>query len=52
VAPVMRSLAELEKQSILTALERAKGNKSHAATGLGLSRGALYRRLRRFGLTA
>jgi transcriptional regulator with GAF, ATPase, and Fis domain len=51
-ASLTQPLAEVEKQSILAALARAKGNKSHAATGLGLSRGALYRRLRRFGLTA
>jgi len=51
-APVMRPLAEVEKQSILEALRRTKGNKSHAATALGLSRTQLYTRLRRFGLTA
>jgi transcriptional regulator of acetoin/glycerol metabolism len=45
-------LAEVEKQSVLEALRRAKGNKSHAAAALGLSRGALYTRLRRFGLIA
>src|SRR5262249_1300210 len=51
-APVMQPLAEVEKQSILAALRQAKGNKSRAAAALGLSRGALYTRLRRFGLTA
>jgi transcriptional regulator with GAF, ATPase, and Fis domain len=45
-------LAEVERQSVVEALRRAKGNKSNAATALGLSRGALYRRLRRFGLIA
>jgi transcriptional regulator with GAF, ATPase, and Fis domain len=50
--PLIQPLAEVEKQSILEALRRAKGNKSRAAAVLGLSRGALYTRLRRFGLTA
>jgi two-component system response regulator HydG len=51
-APLIQPLAEVEKQSVLEALRRAKGNKSHAAAALGLSRGALYTRLRRFGLIA
>ena len=50
--PPTQPLAEVEKQSVLAALRRAKGNKSHAAAALGLSRGALYTRLRRFGLIA
>jgi len=45
---VVQPLAEIERQSILAALRRAKGNKSRAAAALGLSRGALYTRLRRF----
>jgi DNA-binding NtrC family response regulator len=48
--PVIQSLAEVEKQSILEALRRAKGNKSRAAVALGLGRTQLYTRLRRFGL--
>ena len=51
-APVTQPLAEVEKQSVIEALRRAKGNKSHAAAALGLSRGALYTRLRRFRLIA
>ena len=51
-APGTRPLAEVEKESVLEALRRAKGNKSHAAAALGLSRGALYTRLRRFRLIA
>src|SRR5262249_53107860 len=50
--PATRSLAEVEKASVLEALRRANGNKSRAAAALGLSRGALYTRLRRFGLTS
>jgi len=49
-SPVIQSLAEIEKQSILEALRRAKGNKSRAAAQLGLGRTQLYTRLRRFGL--
>ncbi len=48
--PVIQTLAEVEKQSILEALRRAKGNKSRAAVALGLGRTQLYTRLRRFGL--
>jgi transcriptional regulator with PAS, ATPase and Fis domain len=45
------TLAEIEKRTIVDALRKAKGIKSRAAAALGLSRGALYTRLRRFGLT-
>jgi DNA-binding NtrC family response regulator len=44
------SLAALEKRALLAALERAKGNKAHTATALGITRTQLYTRLRRFGL--
>jgi transcriptional regulator with GAF, ATPase, and Fis domain len=47
-APV--SLAAMEKSALLAALERAKGNKAHAAAALGITRTQLYTRLRRFGL--
>ncbi|MDF3021552.1 MAG: two component, sigma54 specific, transcriptional regulator, Fis family [Steroidobacteraceae bacterium] len=40
----------LEKKAIEAALARAKGNLSVAATSLGLSRPALYRRLSKYGL--
>jgi DNA-binding NtrC family response regulator len=49
--PLIQPLAEVEKQFIVEALRRAKGNKSRTAAALGLSRGALYTRLRRFQLT-
>src|SRR3989475_3988712 len=45
-------LAVVEKQAIADALRRAKGNKTQAAAALGLSRGAFYRRLERFGFVA
>jgi two-component system response regulator AtoC len=42
--------AELEKEFIRQALERAHGNRSHAAKWLGLSRTQLRTRLRQYGL--
>jgi DNA-binding NtrC family response regulator len=44
------SLEEVELFLIRKALQRYQGNVSHAATALGLSRSALYRRLQRYGL--
>lgn len=44
------SLEEVETFLIKKALARYAGNVSHAASALGLSRSALYRRLQRYGL--
>ncbi|MDQ2776176.1 MAG: sigma-54 dependent transcriptional regulator [Acidobacteriota bacterium] len=44
------SLEEVEGFLVKKALARYGGNVSHAASALGLSRSALYRRLQRFGL--
>lgn len=44
------SLEEVERILIRKALDRHAGNVSHAATALGLSRSALYRRLERYAL--
>lgn len=44
------SLEDVEEFLIKKALSRYGGNVSHAASALGLSRSALYRRLQRFGL--
>ena len=44
------SLEDVEEFLIKKALTRNAGNVSHAASALGLSRSALYRRLQRFGL--
>lgn len=44
------TLDELEKQSIIHALETHGGNLSHVATALGISRAALYRRLEKYGI--
>jgi DNA-binding NtrC family response regulator len=51
-APTTQPLLEVEKQAVVDALRRAKGNKTQATAALGLSRGAFYRRLERFGLVA
>jgi len=39
-----------ERRMIALALDEAKGNISHAATALGITRAALYRRKAKFGL--
>jgi transcriptional regulator of acetoin/glycerol metabolism len=44
------SLEEVERVLVQKALTRAGGNVSEAAKALGLSRSALYRRLKRHGL--
>lgn len=44
------SIEEVEALLIKKALARHNGNVSHAAEALGLSRGALYRRLQKYGL--
>ncbi len=44
------NLREMEKSLILRALEKNKGNITHAARDLGIDRLALYRRLEKYGL--
>lgn len=44
------SLEAVEAILIRKALSRSSGNVSHAADALGLSRGALYRRMEKYGL--
>jgi DNA-binding NtrC family response regulator len=43
-------LASIEKEAIVRALAQAGGNKSEAATLLGMTRPRLYRRLVQLGL--
>jgi len=50
IPPEGLSLEVLERELILKALERAKGNKSQAARLLGLTRRTLYSRMERHGL--
>ena len=44
------TLDNIEKHSILEAMETYNGNLTKVAHGLGLSRGALYRRLDKYGI--
>ena len=44
------TLDEIERQTILQALDYHKGNLSQVATALGISRAALYRRLEKYGI--
>jgi DNA-binding NtrC family response regulator len=53
--PQAQNLEELSLEAVETllirkALQRFEGNISHAAEALGLSRGALYRRMEKYGL--
>ncbi|WP_346270789.1 helix-turn-helix domain-containing protein, partial [Pseudonocardia sp.] len=43
-------LERIECDAIVTAIERAGGNKSLAADSLGISRSTLYRKVRTYGL--
>ena len=45
------TLDEIERQTILQALERYKGNLSQVAMALGISRAALYRMLEKYGIS-
>jgi Nif-specific regulatory protein len=49
-AGALQALPEMEKQAVVEALKRSKGNKSQAAAALGLSRTRFYTLLRRYGL--
>lgn len=49
--PASLQLAKVEKATIISALEVAKGNKAQAARLLGISRRSLYDRLGRFKLS-
>ena len=44
------NLEVLEQRTIKAALKHYKGNVSHAAKAVGLTRGAMYRRLEKYGL--
>lgn len=50
VPGAVRSLADVERDHIVTVLDEAGGNKSQAARALGVSRRAFYRRLERYRL--
>ncbi len=46
----VQSLADLERQAIEMALQRARGNRSLVAQQLGIGRTTLYRKLKEYGL--
>jgi two-component system response regulator AtoC len=46
--PKFLTIAELEKRYILEVLEACNGNKSKTAEILGISRAALWRKLKQF----
>ena len=50
--PAMPTLEQAEQAMIRNALDRCQGNIQRTAEMLGLSRGALYRRLEKYGLAA
>ena len=49
-APTTMNLDDIEKNAILTVLEKNKGNVSKSAKELGITRAALYRRLDKYEL--
>jgi DNA-binding NtrC family response regulator len=48
--PSSLNLENAERRLVVTALGNAHGNISHAASALGITRAALYRRIEKFGL--
>ena len=48
--PEDASLAEHERQLVISALEKAQGNQSQAARTLGIGRDALRYKMRKYGL--
>ena len=44
------TLDEVERRTILQALDKYKGNLSQVAVALGISRAALYRRLEKYNI--
>lgn len=45
------TLDDMERQAILTAVTQYEGNMTQVAAALGISRGALYRRLEKYGIS-
>ena len=50
-APGSMTLDQLEREMISSCMKHYRGNISHVAEALGLSRAALYRRLEKYGLS-
>ncbi len=49
--PGRKVLGLVERDAIIAALERAEGNRTHAARELGIHRSTLIRKLKRYGLS-
>ncbi len=49
-APSGRTLREVERESILAALQRWEGNRSRAAVELGISRRTIINKIQEYGL--
>lgn len=45
------TLDDMERQAILSAVAQYDGNMTQVAAALGISRGALYRRLEKYGIS-
>lgn len=52
LGPTIVPLAEVERQTILNALERLNGNKLMTARALGIGKTTLYRKLKEYGICA
>lgn len=50
MSPVRRPLEEIEKESMLAALELNGGNQTHTAEQLHIGSATLYRKLKSYGL--
>jgi two-component system NtrC family response regulator len=50
IIPTGLTLEEIEAKTIRQAIEQHKGNMSNVAKSLGISRGALYRRMEKYGI--
>jgi DNA-binding NtrC family response regulator len=48
--PPPQTLEQMERAAISAALERAGGNRTHAAKALGIAASTLYEKIRRYGL--
>jgi two-component system response regulator HydG len=49
-APALRTLADLEREAILSAIRTLKGDKLQAAKLLGIGKTTLYRKLKEYGI--
>ncbi|MEM9696209.1 MAG: sigma-54 dependent transcriptional regulator, partial [Myxococcota bacterium] len=50
--PLSRRLDDLERQELIAALEKHKGNKAEVARALGINRTTLYYRIKKLGIDA